>query len=217
MKLRHLAAVAISVALSLPAQAQNIFEIGVGIKFCRTLTDDAQRLKCYDSLLAEKAPSSKDDRQQIQQEWRIEESKSPVDDSPQIIATLGTPPESVLVLRCKERKTDAFFAQPFKYLGDNVKVLMRINDGKPIETNWHAANNGQGAFAPAAVQFIGALPDDGRLFLRATGFQGNTIDGSFDLGKVSEIRDRIAKACQWNAIVAPRPTPTKPPSSKPAQ
>lgn len=47
------------------------------------------------------------------------------------------------------------------------------------------------------VLFIRALPDNGKLFVRAYGLGGNTADGEFKLGNVSEVRQKIAVACQW--------------------
>jgi len=142
--------------------------------------------------------------------WSIEESKSPIDDSPQVTGILfvegsGPPAMTGLTLRCKEKKTEVIFAKQFAFFGTTapLKVLMRINDGKPIESQWQPSSNGQGAFAPAAVQFIRALPDDGRLFIRATGSGGTTVDGAFTLGKVSELRNKIATACRWPEAVTP--------------
>jgi hypothetical protein len=208
-----LAVLALAVA-SDRARAQSLLEIAAGLKFCKTLTDDAQRLKCFDSLFAKKEePPAEKPQTETAMGWKVEESKSPVDDSPQVTALLHadgstegvslTPP-IMLVLRCQEKKTEAYFAKPFAFLGTNpIKTLVRINDGKAIETQWHPASNGQGVFAPAAVQFIRALPDNGKLFIRATGFNGETIDGVFSLGKVSEIRDKIAADCHWMANTPP--------------
>jgi hypothetical protein len=65
------------------AAAQSILEIAAGAKFCKTLTDDGQRLKCFDSLFAERSQQS-EKQVETQANWNIEESKSPIDDSPQI-------------------------------------------------------------------------------------------------------------------------------------
>ena len=182
-------------------QAQSMLQVVAEIKFCKTLTDDAQRLKCFDGLFAEK--------QQPPATWSIEESKSPIDDSPQVTGMLyadsSTDPSSlmsptVLVLRCKEKKTEAYLGKPFTLFGANtvtVKVLVRINDDKSIETQWQPSSNGLGVFALAAVEFIRALPDNGKIFIRVTTFDGSTVDGAFTLGKVSEIRDKIAADCHW--------------------
>ena len=199
-------AIALVLAASGRLQAQSMLEIVAVIKYCKTLTDDAQRLKCFDGLFAEK--------QQPPATWSIEESKSPVDDSPQVAGMLyadsSADPSSlmiptVLVLRCKEKKTEVYLGRPFTLFGSNtntVKVLVRINDGKPIETRWQPSSNGLGVFALAAVQFIRALPDNGKIFVRVTTLDGSTVDGAFTLGKVSEIRDKIAADCHWPGTAA---------------
>ena len=216
-----LSAAVLLIAIPSYSRAQSLFEIAAGIKFCKTLTDDAQRLKCSDSLSTKKEESHAEKPQtETAMGWKVEESKSPVDDSPQVTAMLhadgstervGLTPPTLLVLRCEEKKTEAYFAKAFTYLGtDQIKVLVRINDGKPIETQWHPASNGQGVFAPAAVQFISALPDNGKLFIRVTGFGGRQEDATFSLANVSEIRDKIAAVCHWPRVSAapvsiPRP------------
>ena len=147
-------AVALTNALVPTASAQALLETLAGIKFCRTLKDDSQRLKCFDGLFAE-TPNNQTPPASpaVEGAWNVEESKSPLDDSPQVVALLAASgSDARLMLRCKEKKTEVLFGRPFTYLGsDSVKVLVRIDDGKPIETMWHPSTNGQGAFAPSAV------------------------------------------------------------------
>jgi hypothetical protein len=69
------------------SRAQSLLEIAAGIKFCKTLTDDSQRLKCFDSLFTKKEEPPAE-KPQTAMSWSIEESKSPVDDSPQVTAML---------------------------------------------------------------------------------------------------------------------------------
>jgi hypothetical protein len=206
-----------------PASAQSFLEVLAGVKFCRTLTDDGQRLKCFDGLFAEKPVPDKVEKKEVA--WEITENKSPIDDSPQVTATL-LPPGSdtsvdlfsaaVLILRCKEKETDAMFKKLGSYLGshDKIRVLVRIGDGKPIETMWTPSTDGGAAFAPSAIQFIRALPDRGKLFIRAFGYRG-PADGEFDLANVSDARERIAKACKWDAIKPPQHSPAVKPAPTP--
>lgn len=184
---------------TIQASAQSILEIAAGLKFCRTLKDDAQRLKCFDNLVPEKPAKTDSDSDAVERKWTITEDKSPVDDSPQVSGLLLDKSGEVgLVLRCKEKKTEAVFGPRGIYLGSNsISVLVRINDSKPIKTTWTPSVNGQAAFAPSAVQFIRALPDSGKLFVRATGYGGRTADGEFTLSDVSVVREKIAKACNW--------------------
>jgi hypothetical protein len=209
--LRHIALLAC--ALSVPAtcaNAQSMLEVLAGLKFCRTLKEDAMRLKCFDEALAAK-PQQETPNTDIPVAWQITEDKSPIDDSPQVTATLlpagaGSSVDTpVLVLRCKEKKTEAVFFRSGSYLGssNSIKVLVRINDTKPVETMWHPSSNGAATFAPAPVQFIRALPDGGKLFIRAHGYGGRSVDGEFSLANVSEARDKISRACNWEAAAKP--------------
>jgi len=97
-----------------------------------------------------------------------------------------------------------------------IKVLLRINDGKPIETMWRPSTDGRAVFAPSAIQFIRSLPDKGKLFIRSFGYQGKMADGVFYLGDVSEVREKISHACSWPALGAKPPTPQPQAQSPPA-
>ena len=58
--------------------------------------------------------------------------------------------------------------------------------------------NGRAAFAPDAVAFIQSLPDNGKMTIRTTRSDGKVKQGNFDLGAVSEVRRKIAHACDWD-------------------
>jgi hypothetical protein len=56
------------------------------------------------------------------------------------------------------------------------------------------------AFAPDAVAFIQSLPNNGKLSIRTTRSNDAKIkEASFTLGAVSEVRNKIAKACDWGS------------------
>jgi hypothetical protein len=105
--------------------------------------------------------------------------------------------DTVLILRCKEQTTEAAFSTQYNYLGyRSVDVQLRINDQNPIKEVWKASMNGRAAFAPDAITFIQSLPDNGKLSIKATrSTDGKVKEGKFDLGAVSEVRGKIAKAC----------------------
>lgn len=196
-------AIAFAIVISPAASAQSVLEVVAGLKFCRTLKDDGQRLKCFDGLVAEKKTeqrSSKDTDPEVEVTWTITEDKSPIDDSPQVMGILEAvgARDTGLLLRCREKHTEAAFAGGSTYLGSEAnKVVVRINEGKPIETRWSPSSDGRAVFAPSAIQFIRSLPDNGKLFVRAFGYGGRTADGEFKLGNVSEVREKIAQACNW--------------------
>ena len=105
--------------------------------------------------------------------------------------------DRVLILRCKDQITEAAFSTQFNYLGyKSVDVELRINDQNPIKEVWKASMNGRAAFAPDAVAFIQSLPDNGKLSIKTTrSTDGKVKEGAFYLGAVSEVRNKIAKAC----------------------
>ncbi len=197
------AAIAASSA-STPASAQ--FEL-LRFAICKKIVADADRLKCYDDIgkpSTEQNSVEPDAKPKAQ--WTITDSKSPIDDSPQVSALLfGDPEGAGLIIRCKERKTEAFFVTPsifFTGTGNTATVLVRINDSPPVTAPWSPSTDAKALFAPNAIEFIKLLPDNGKLFLRATGFQGRTQDGTFDLLNVSSARERVAETCKWGKPAA---------------
>jgi hypothetical protein len=129
--------------------------------------------------------------------WSIVEDSSAAENSPQFSAGLVVG-DAALILRCREEKTEAAFSTRDTYLGrENVTVRYRLDRQEPIKEIWRASVNGRAAFAPKPEDFIRALPDDGRVFIRAIAADGNNKDANFQLAGVSEIKDKIARACNW--------------------
>jgi hypothetical protein len=179
------------VSIAMPPQ-----EIPAEVKSCKAITDDKERLKCFDGLFGETS-KPQDSQEGKQGNWSIDESKSPTDGSPQVVAAnlIG---DIVLILRCKDQTTEAAFSTKYNYLGSrSVNVQLRINDQTPSKEVWKASMDGRAAFAPDAVAFIQSLPDNGKLSIRTTRSDGKVKEGNFNLGAVSEVRSKIAKACDW--------------------
>jgi hypothetical protein len=173
-------------------------EVPAQVKACKAIANDKERLKCFDNLFGA-TPKLEKSEEGKQTNWSIEETKSPTDGSPQIVAA-NLVGDVVLILRCKDQTTEAAFSTQFNYLGyKSVDVELRINDEKPTKELWKASMNGRAAFAPDAIAFIQSLPDNGKLSIKAMrSTDGKVKDGSFNLGAVSEVRNKIAKACDWD-------------------
>jgi hypothetical protein len=69
------------------------------------------------------------------------------------------------------------------------------------------STDGRAAFMRNPRDFMLALPDDGKLFIRAIGYNQAPHDAAFSLGKVSEVRARVLALC-------PAPAPSKRPPAK---
>jgi hypothetical protein len=137
--------------------------------------------------------------------WSIVEDTSAANNNPQFSAGLVVG-DAALILRCREERTEAAFSTRDTHLGgDNVTVRYRLDQREPVKEIWHSSVNGRAAFAPKAEDFIRALPDNGRVFIRAIAADGNNKDANFQLAGVSEIKNKIARACNW-ANVSDEPT-----------
>ena len=183
-----------TVSNALPPQA-----IPEEVKSCKAMSNNQQRLKCFDDFFADTPnPPNAPDKSVNDGNWQIEESKSPPDGSPQIVAA-NLVGDTVLILRCKDQSTEAAFSTKYNYLGyKTVDVELRINDQSPIKEVWKASMNGRAAFAPDAVAFFQSLPDNGKLSIRTIRSDGKVKEGKFNLGAVSEVRNKIAHACDWD-------------------
>ena len=179
---------------ALPPQA-----IPEEVNSCKVISNDQQRLKCFDSLFADKPNQTKPSEKSANEDnWSIEESKSPTDGSLQIVAA-NLVGDTVLILRCKDQTTEAAFSTRYNYLGSrSVDVTLRINDDKPFKQMWKASIDGRAAFASDAVEFIRMLPDNAKLFIGTSRADGKTKEANFNLGNVSDIINKIAHACDWD-------------------
>jgi type VI secretion system VasI family protein len=185
--------------------AMPLQDIPAEVKSCKAISDDKERLKCFDGVFAEPSkPQKPPEERQAQKppeekhaNWSTDETQSP-DGNPEVVAA-NLVNDTVLILRCKNQTTEAAFSTQYNYLGyKSVDVELRINDQSPIKEVWKASMNGRAAFAPDAVAFIQSLPDNGKLSIRTTrSTDGKMKEGNFNLGAVSEVRDKISKACDW--------------------
>jgi hypothetical protein len=179
---------------------------------CRKIPDDAARLKCFDAIVP--APQKADEPKAVQ-EWSIEDSKSPVDGSPEVFATLTSEDgRSELIIRCKERKTELAVLPSGLFALERGTVLLQINDGPAVTASWRASSNSKGLFAPNATALIKTLPDGGKLFVRATGYGRQADDATFQLGAVTVVKDRVSAACKWPPEGASSPAKAGPAPKK---
>lgn len=164
---------------------------------CRKIPDNAARLKCFDAIVPAPQQTQTDQPKAIQ-EWSIEDSKSSVDGSPEVFATLSSEDgRSELIVRCKDRKTQLAVLPSGLFALERGTVLLQINDGPSVTATWSASSNSKGLFASNAVALIKTLPDGGKLFVRATGYNRQADDATFQLGAMTVVKNRVSAACKW--------------------
>lgn len=159
---------------------------------CKKIAADSERLKCFDAVgnAPSAQPGQAEESKPIKGKWVYTESKSPVDDSPQLLAVLASDlTDAVLVFRCREKKTETmFWPRSYFFASGRAEVLMRINSDPPETLSWSVGTNNKSLFVSPAPAFMILLPDNGKLFLRAIGFQGKQTDATFSLADVSAAR-----------------------------
>lgn len=198
---------------------------------CKLITDDLERLHCYDRALSEapagapsqSMPESANAARFAEGSWQVSEGKSPTDGTPTLTAVLeALGGKAALILRCQRQRTEVYVTvQSYVGAAQPLPVTYTINDGPPIETRWLPAQEGNALFVPtstAAIDFVRALPEQGTLSLTVHDFIGRGQQLQYKLGPVTELRDKIAASCQWPAsgpISSAAPPPAAaPPSGK---
>ncbi len=180
---------------------------------CRAKTIPAERLECLDAIpLA--APPTTDSVGTGR--WIVDESRSPLDDSPLVTATLPTSSgatDLVFAVRCKEGRTEAFVSanQPIGF-SQTIEVQYRMGQAPAVRADWAASTTGRGAFAPrgTVISVVRAIPAEGTMFVRVRG-QVTILEASYETRGVDEVRRKVAAACRWPAEGA-RPSRPSPPA-----
>jgi Type VI secretion system VasI, EvfG, VC_A0118 len=183
---------------------------------CATIVDDEKRLRCFDEAFsAKRSERGAVENAGAKSGWSNIEGASPADDGARFSAGLVVG-DAALILRCQEQKTEVAFSTRDTYLGDEtVAVRYRIDLQEAVKEIWRSSQNGRAAFAPHPVELIRALPDNGRVFIRAIAADGSNKDANFQLSGVSGIRENVARACHWPDVADEPATGTiKPPQSR---
>jgi hypothetical protein len=144
---------------------------------CSIIVDDEKRLGCFDDLSSTK-PKARDSARDLGG-WSVIGGKSTIDGSLQFSGALVAG-DAALILRCREQKMEAAFSTQETHLGEKtVGVRYRFDQQEPVKELWRASMNCRAAFAPHQVDFIRALPDGGRVFIRITTADGDNKDANF--------------------------------------
>jgi hypothetical protein len=187
------------------------------LRLCRLIKDDAERLKCYDGLDASSSTAAgraAESKQAGDTAWEVRDEKSPLDDSPLVLAQLpSTDGKAYLMLRCKDGKTEvAVNKWGFIKCGGDIRVIYRIDQGQAVDTPWNSHSSCYVALAPSPISFIRALADQGKVYFRMWDHHDTPHDALFNLGNISAIRSRLAEACNWDGAsnATSHPVPNAP-------
>jgi len=132
--------------------------------------------------------------------WDVQESKSPLDDSPSATMSLQANQGGLrLQVRCLRGEFDVIVSHPLRVLGrtgwDWVYVSHRF-DQEPAETDgWLIDTTGRAVFAPPPYSFAGAINRSRQLYVRVEPEVGPRTDGTFQLKGSEEAMQPLREAC----------------------
>ncbi|MBN9079498.1 MAG: hypothetical protein BGN87_07095 [Rhizobiales bacterium 65-79] len=209
MKIIALTTLAFIVAA--PATAEDLTAKGAA---CAIIADSLERLHCFDVVFPkgaspEAANPAADPMapETAQANWTITESKSPIDDSRQIVASLSPKNvqytgvgegQALLIMRCQDHTTSLLIATNMFMVDDTASVTMRVGDQKATTTRWDRSSNYKAVGlwnGNRAIPAIKSLMDSANLAIRIQA--RDRLDAQFDLGNVSAAITRIATTCGW--------------------
>ena len=81
-------------------------------------------------------------------------------------------------------------------------ITLRLDDAAAQQTRWNGltSNKGAGLFGRDAEDFIRAIYDSKRLFIRLAENNGQNHDATFDLSGSQDAFEEVAGACGWTTL-----------------
>ena len=204
-------------SLGQASEAQPVGDTVARVRACLKY-ENAARQECFDTLWQELTrdhlapavpPAATGDAA-----WVVSATMSPLDYSPQVIATKvaraasGSAP-SQLTLGCRGRRTEISIGTAGLWKpssGEDIMVTYRINSEPEVQERWTVSAGGRSAVLRGdAAKLLSLLPDPGQIGIRVRDRDGPTAQTMFDLTGVDGVRQKIASACRPPSVGAGPP------------
>jgi hypothetical protein len=215
MKVWLLAGLALA-SLNRASEAQPVGDTVARVRACMRY-EHAARQECFDALWEELtrdhlAPAPPARTGEVP--WIVSATMSPLDYSPQVIATKvarsasGNAP-SQLTLGCRGRRTEIAIGTAGSWKpssGEDVMVAYRINSQPEVQERWTVSAGGRSAlYRGDAAKLLSLLPDPGQIGIKVNDRDGPTAQAMFDLAGVDAARQKITSACRPPSVGAGPP------------
>jgi len=145
--------------------------------------------------------------------WRIEKTTDPIDDSPAIVASIRETGNnnhsysgSWLLIRCL-KNTTSFILNTGKYLGPErrIPVVYRIDDNAPKNDLWLSSMSKKSAGlwnGAESIPFIRSLLGVERLVVEFRPKDIAPVTMIFNLSGLENALDPVAQGCEWSIVDA---------------
>lgn len=178
---------------------------------CAAIDSPTQRLACFDALatrlgVARPAVTTTTSPGGIGT-WKVSTETSPIDDSKNVYLMLEAQ-ESIpgligtvrptLVVRCKERKTEAYIIWGV-YLGlEETNVLTRLDEEKATSTTWNISTDNKATFYRGSeIQWLRQLLPHRKLLAQVTPYGESPTMVTFMLTGMTQAMRPLQEACGW--------------------
>lgn len=187
-------------------------DIASGLNECTKLSNDLQRLVCFDALaaaqpLASAAPATA--TPPTVGNWQIIQETNPMDDSQTVILVLpetGTGDslgrKAELYLRCRSSKIEAFIswqdylASDGGYNTDAKDVTLRWDSEVPGTQSLNTSTDSTSTFLSAPTSFYKILLERKKLVAQVVPYNQGPRTAVFDLPGLQQIAEPLRKACR---------------------
>jgi len=151
--------------------------------------------------------------------WRVQTSTSAMDGSKMVALQLDSDSEfpgsfgmhrATLVLRCKEKKTEAYIVTGTRASVENTEethaVRLRFDQAEPVTEHWSESTSGDTLFARNGRQLIDRLVKADVLTFEFTPFDAGPAVVRFALNGLGDRLPELAQACGWSDKGKPKPS-----------
>lgn len=173
---------------------------------CASIDDSAKRLLCYDLTYRTKQGTK------TSTAWQVTEEISKISDVRNIVMAVkslerlsgrfGDKQHALLVLACREKKTDAYIVFGGHFMSDlnHGTVTYRIDKKPAVKKRMNASNDHRalGLWGGAnAIPFIRELIGGDSLYVVATPHSESAVSAQFPIAGLADAVKPLQSACGW--------------------
>ena len=186
-------------------------DVNTYVARCAAESNSVKRLECFDSLSNRLGVASPKTTISTTSKWEVRKETSRIDDSTNVTISLdadssisGWPGKThtpSLVLRCKERKTDAYIITGMppqvEYGTNGASVTIRFDKEKATKYQTSKSTDGEALFFGQSVGLIKNMLQHTTLLFEFVPFNSSPAMTTFDLRGLAEAVKPLKETCKW--------------------
>lgn len=206
-KLRFATISALALATPFSANA----DMDKNLARCAAEPNSVKRLECYDLLSSRLGVAPPPPSNTIVSKWHVSKETSRLDDSTNVIISLdadspisGWPRKThtpSLVLRCKEKKTEAYIvtgmSPQVEYGTDGATVTLRFDKEKATKYRTSKSTDGEALFFGQSIGLIKKMLGHTTLLFEFVPFNSSPTMTTFDLRGLNDAIRPLRDTCKW--------------------